>query len=127
MTYRPRYNTKPDKNHSIPMEYLKYCCGGFEDTKDGNTICYTANYKGYSVLLFDLSKFGGVLTDWLIQCADNNRFFWLESKTPEAYRLKDNDKTNGEKWLSERVSNFRFCVEDLDMEKILQELIGGVT
>jgi hypothetical protein len=48
---------------------------------------------------------------------------WIESKTPEAYAKKDNDKTKGETWLSELVDNFRFCVTDEDMEIILKELV----
>ncbi len=123
MPYRPAYGTKTDKNHRIPVDYLRDRCGGFSTRQDGKTVAYTANYQGYKIILFDLSRFGGVLTDWLIQCADNNRFFWLESKTMEAFRLKDHDKTDGEKWLDEMVTNFRFCVEDLDMEGILAELI----
>ena len=123
MPYRPHYATKPDKNHRIPMEFLRDRCGGFETKKDGNTVAYSANYHGYKMLLFDLSKFGGVLTDWLIQCPETNKFLWLESKTPEAYKLKDHDKTEGEKWLSEQVNNFRFVVTDDNMQQVLDELI----
>ena len=120
---RPRYATAPDKNHRIPVEYLRDRCGGFEANKIGKAPAYTANYQGYKIILIDLSKYGGVLTDWIIQCAETNRFFWVESKTPEAYAKKDNDVTRGEGWLLSQVNNFRFCVDDTDMKKILTELI----
>lgn len=120
---RPRYATNLDENHRIPVEYLRDRCGGFEAKKIGKAPAYTANYHGYKILLIDLSKYGGVLTDWLIQCPETNKFFWVESKTPEAYAQKDNDVTRGEGWLLSQVKNFRFCVEDADMEGILRELI----
>jgi len=122
MSTRPRYATGTDKNHKIPLEYLRDRCGGFESYKEGKAPAYTANFRGYKILLIDVSKYGGVLTDWVIQCLDNSRFFWLESKTPEAYKTKDHDMTDGEKWLSNNVMNFRFCVVDEDMEAILTEL-----
>lgn len=120
---RPKYAVNPDDNHRIPVEYLRDRCGGFETRKDGNTVAYTANFRGYAILLIDLSKYGGVLTDWLIQCVETGKFFWLESKTPEAYRKPNNDRTPGEMWLSGLVGNFRFCVTDDDMESTLEELI----
>lgn len=119
---RPRYATGTDKNHKIPLEYLRDRCGGFESHKEGKAPAYTANFRGCAILLIDVSKYGGFLTDWIIQCLDNSRMFWLESKTPEAYKTKNHDMTNGELWLSERVSNLRFCVRDEDMEEILNEL-----
>lgn len=122
MPHRPKYNPNPDDNHRIPLEYLRDRCGGFETKRDGKTVAYFANYQGHLIILFDLSKFGGVLTDWLIQCADNNRFFWIESKTMEAFRQKEHKMTDGEKWLNGTVKNFRFCVEDNDMDGILWEL-----
>lgn len=120
--HRPKYNPRPDDNHRIPLEYLRDRCGGFSVKRDGKTAAYTANYRGFRLVLFDLSKFGGVLTDWLIQCTDTNRFFWLECKTPEAFRLKEHDMTDGEKWLNGTVDNFLFCVKDEDMEFILWKL-----
>lgn len=120
---RPKFGTGIDKNHRIPLEYLRDRCGGFESHKDGNTNAYTANYQGYKILLVDLSKYGGVLTDWLIQCVETGKVFWLEVKTTEAYKSKDHGLQPGEKWMFETVKNFQFVVEDSDMEDILQELI----
>lgn len=122
MKHRPKYATAPDENHRIPVEYLRDRCGGFGTYRDGNTVAYTANYQGYKILLIDLSKYGGVLTDWYIQCVDNDRAFWLEVKTEEAYKSKDHGMTPGEKWLFDNVKNFQFCVTDDDMEDILAEL-----
>lgn len=120
---RNKYATRTDDNHRIPLEYLRDRCGGFESHKDGNTNAYTANYQGYKILLVDLSKYGGVLTDWLIQCVETGKVFWLEVKTAEAYKSKDHGLQPGEKWMFETVKNFKFIVEDDDMGDILQELI----
>lgn len=120
---RPKYATGTDDNHRIPVEYLRDRCGGFEQHKDGSTVAYTANYQGYEILLIDLSKYGGVLSDWLIQCAETGKFFWLEVKTNEAYKSKNHGMTPGELWLFGKVKNFQFCVTDEDMEDILTELI----
>lgn len=121
---RPKYNPSPDKNHSLPMEYLRDRCGGFESHKDGLTVAYTANYRGYPILLIDLSKFGGVLTDWIIQSPETDKTVWIECKTAEAYEKPDHDMTDGEKWLYAKTRLFTFCVIDEDMESILEFLIN---
>lgn len=121
---RPKYAPNPDQNHRIPVEYLRDRCGGFETRKDGNTVAYTANYHGEKILLIDLSKYGGVLTDWIIQNCETGKVLWLECKTPEAYAQKNHDMTAGESYLSDNVSNFCFCVDDGDMENILKELVN---
>ena len=124
MTGRLRYGAKVDANHGVPREFLRDRCGGFVAEQVGGSWTYTANYRGCRFLLLDLSKFGGALTDWLIQCLDNDRFFWLESKTPEAYRQKNHDMTAGELWLFGKVKNFRFVVTDEDMQGAMDELIN---
>lgn len=119
---RPKYATGTDDNHRIPLEYLRDRCGGFDDYKNGNTVAYTANYHGYEILLIDLSKYGGVLTDWIIECSECNRVLWLEVKTPKAYESENHGMTPGELWLYGKVANFRFVVTDEDMEEVLKEL-----
>lgn len=119
---RLKYSPAPDKNHRIPLEYLRDRCGGFESHKDGLTNAYTANYRGVKILLIDLSKFGGVLTDWIIENTETEKMLWIECKTPEAFTQKNHKMTDGEAWLKSHVSNFRFCVTDEDMQKIMDEL-----
>ena len=121
---RPKYATGYDSNHFIPRDFLRDRCSGFEVEQRGKATAYTANYRGVKILLIDLSKFGGVLTDWLIQNCETERFFWLESKTPTAYATKDHDMTHGEKWLYNAVPNFRFCVTDEDMQIVMDALLN---
>ena len=120
---KPRYATNPDKNHRVPIEYLRDRCGGFEDNKIGSIVVYSANFRGYRMMLFDTHNIAGAFSDFLLQCADNNRMMWLECKTPEAYKKPKHDMTTGEEWLFANVTNMRFIVEDADMEGVLMELI----
>ena len=116
---RPRATHK-DKNHFIPRDFLRDRCGGFEVVKFGRTTAYTANFQGFSFVLFDLSDYGGVFTDWLLFCTDTNKSRWIEVKTPEAYAKKDNDTTDGEKWLQSLFNTMRFVVKDDDMIDIME-------
>ena len=101
MTYRPHRATGADANHFIPRDYLRDRCGGFATAPRevrGSTMAYTANYRGHGILLIDTSKYGGVFPDWYMEL-DNKKSVWIEIKTPEAMKEKDNGLTDGEKWM----------------------------
>lgn len=121
----PRYNKKPDKNHDIPKDFMRYACGGYEAIKDenGKVIGHTAFYQGYKLVLRDTSKQGGLVTDYDLYCVDTNKMVLLEVKTEEAYAKKNHDTTTGEAWLWGNVKNMRFVVTDEDMLRVAGEII----
>lgn len=67
---RPRYNPRPDENHSMVKSFME-------------RISYT--YQGMNIKLIDTSKHAGVgdYLDYIIVIEP--LAVWLEVKTPEAY------------------------------------------
>lgn len=123
---RPK-QIKKDANHWIPRDFLRDRLGGFETVQfsKGTPRAYTANYQGFRVVLFDTADFGGVWSDWLLFCLDTEAYCILEVKTEEAYKKKDNDMTEGERWLFSLFKNrFRLIVTDEDMRGVMDELIA---
>ena len=124
-TYRPQRATGADANHNIPRDYMRNCLGGFEIAPKevrGSTLAYTANYRGWRVLLIDMSKYGGVLPDWYIETAKGSA--WIEVKTPEAYKAADLNLTEGEKWMNANAASpFYVIFDDEGFERILNTLI----
>ena len=117
---RPRATHK-DENHFVPRNFLRDRCGGFEVVKFGRTTAYVANYKGDKFVLFDMSDYGGVFSDWLLCCVPTGKFRWLESKTKEAYKKPNHDATDGELWLMGIFEyEFKFVVDDDDIQEIMQ-------
>jgi hypothetical protein len=116
--------TRKDKNHFIPRDFLRDRCGGFQVIQYDRTRAYTANFRGHSFILFDLSDYGGVFCDWLLFCLDSYEYRWLEVKTPEAYKKTDHDMTEGELFLMSIFGDvFRFVVTDDDMDAIMEGMI----
>lgn len=123
MSYRPQATHK-DANHFIPRDYLRNQCGGFETVVFGRTYTYTANFRGFAFVLFDMSNYGGVFSDWLLFCMDTGEYRWLEVKTPEAYKTKNHGLKDGEKWLGLTFGEkFVFVVTDDDFENTLEDMI----
>ena len=114
-----------DANHYIPRDFLRDRCGGFEthEIRKG-VFCYTARYKGFTILLRDTSAYGGVMLDWEIECFEKQRAAHLEVKTPEAFRGKDNGMRPGEKFMFLNSSLFRFVVDDDNMQQTLDWLVA---
>lgn len=129
MSYRPQRATGADANHYIPRDYLRDRCGGFQIAPKevrGSTMAYTANFRGWKILLIDMSKYGGVLPDWYIESARNNA--WVEVKTPEAYKAPDLHLTDGEKWLEHNAAASMFVIKDDEgFEQVLEHLVKGTT
>ena len=121
---KPLRVSSHDTNHYIPRDFLRDRCGGFETHKIGTSICYTAHYQGFTILLIDISAYGGVLVDWHIECSETQRAAWLEVKTPEAFRGKDNGMQPGEKFMFLNSSLFRIIVDDENMQQTLDWLIA---
>lgn len=125
--YRPTY-TAPDANHGIPRDYLHDRCGGFEIAPKGvrgNTLAYTANFRGHKVLLVDTSKQGGIFPDWHIEM-DTGAAAWIEVKTPEAYKKEMHSLKPGEIWLRRNAQIQYHIIKDaLDFEDLLNELLKG--
>lgn len=122
MSYRPAYTHK-DANHFIPRDFLRDACGGYEAVKFGRYASYTAFYRGVSFLLIDTSAFGGTMPDWILENRDNGVVRWLEVKTEEAYRNKNNGLKEAEMWLRDKSANFRIVVGDRDMQEIMNEMM----
>lgn len=105
MTYRPKMATsKGDVNHFIPRDFLRDRCGGFEVCPRevrGLSYAYTANLRGVLIVAFDMSRYGGVFTDWLVSFG--GIMVLVEIKTPEAVLRPNQGMTAGEKWAAERV------------------------
>jgi hypothetical protein len=123
---RPKYATGKDENHSIPRDFLQWHCGGFSTAPKearGKTLAYTANYRGYAVMLIDFSAFGGVLTDYYVEV--NGHSAWVEVKTEEAYLKPQHDMTQGELWLYHNCKvDFYVIKSNEDFSFLLDELIG---
>jgi hypothetical protein len=98
-------------------------CGGFSTYKDGRTNAYTANFRGYKFLAHDTHNIGGSFSDWLLECVDSGQVRWIEVKTAEAYRQKNNSLKPGEDWLKENSGNFVFAVTDDDVKKLFEAMI----
>lgn len=118
---RPR-NTQKDDNHFIPRDYLRDCCGGYEVVRFGRTTAYAANFRGYKFILYDMSNYGGIFSDWLLE-AENGKLKWIEVKTPKADKQAEHDLTEGEKWLQENSNAFRIVVTDQGFENMLEYMI----
>ena len=120
---RPK-STHKDANHFIPRDFLRDRCGGFETINFGRTRAYKANYQGNQIVLFDMSDYGGIFSDWLIFCVDNREYRWIEIKTAEAYAAKGNGLTDGEKILADLFSyQFRIVVTDDNMQELMDWII----
>ena len=116
---KPKFASSHDDNHYIPRDFLRDRCGGFESHKQGKSIAYTANYRGYALTLFDMSECGGYMTDWLL-AADNGKMVFIEVKTQKAYDKENHDMTIGEQWTYRNGgAPVLFVVEDKDMQEIL--------
>ena len=124
-SYRPQRATgKGDANHMIVRDYLRDRCGGFITAPKevrGGSMGYAANYRGHLVTALDLSKFGGLLPDWLVAC--NGRVVLVEIKTPEAYAKINNNLTAGEAWTHEYIG-LRIICADEHVGEILDDLIS---
>jgi hypothetical protein len=125
MTHRPKNATGKDANHSIPRHFLRDRCGGFTIAPKplrGSSLSYTANYRGHRITAHDMSNYGGVLADWLIE-SDNGGAAWCEIKTPEAAQEANSGMTKGEQWLYENCGiEFRIVTTDDEFEMLLQDL-----
>ena len=118
---RPR-NTQKDDNHFIPRDYLRDRCGGYEVVRFGRTTAYTANFRGYKFILYDLANYGGVFSDWLLE-AENGRLKWIEVKTEAAFAQKERGLKPGEKWLQENSNAFKIVVTDEAFGNLLEYMI----
>lgn len=118
---RPR-RTGKDDNHNIPRDFFKHACGGCETEKFGFMYAYTANYRGVRYILIDISGVGGALGDYILENTESGRVAWLECKTEEAYRARNNSLQPGEQWLKDRSPNFVFIVTDDDMIRTMESL-----
>lgn len=123
---RPTRKANPDANHAIPKEFLRDRCGGFERAPKeviSNAQAYTANFRGHRLLLIDTSHFGGIFTDYMLEC-DNGRVVRIEIKTQEAYRKADHNFTDGEKWIQENgfIELVPVCTDD-DFYNLLCDLV----
>ena len=124
-TRRPR-NTHKDENHGIVTDFMKYGCGGFTVAPKelrGDSIAYTANYKGYKFVAIDCANYGGVLVDWLVMCTDNGNTTWIEVKTPEAYAAKEHSVTPGEAWLMMTTGLVEVAVTVEDVQAIFEGML----
>ena len=122
---RPKHTGK-DANHWIPRDFLRDRCGGFEVIQfgKGTPRCYTANYQGAQIILWDTADFGGVWSDWFLYCPFTGKSRWIEIKTAEAFATKDHDMTDGEKWLLHtELLSFRIVVTDNDFSEILEWVV----
>jgi hypothetical protein len=123
---RPRHTNK-DLNHHIVRDFMKVFCGGFEDKQDGRTVAYTANFRGFRFVAHDLANFGGLLSDWLLECVDTSRFAWLEVKDDRAFKkdgtLGAGELKEGEAWLSENSSNWHIVSSDEDVKEIFESMV----
>lgn len=119
---RPRA-TQKDANHHIVTDFMKHQCGGFEEHKDGRTVAYTANYHGHKFIAHDCANIGGLFSDWHLECVDTSEARWIEIKTEEAYKAKNNSLQPGEMWLSDNSGLFVFAVTDEDVLKIFKEML----
>ena len=119
---KPVRTASHDANHYIPRDFLRDICGGFEVTKIGLTIAYTANFRGNRIVLIDFSAVGGVVGDWHIECVETMRYSWVEVKTPEAYAMKDHNLKPGEMWLRDNSGSWKMIVFNYDMEELMNWL-----
>lgn len=127
MTYRPKYTTRPDDNHKIVIDYLRDACGGYQSFKSGNTNGYSASRRGYTVFAIDTSKVGGLLPDWLIGASTfdhaRSQIALCEVKTPEAYKTKDHDLTDGEK-ITQTLCGFYIVTNDDEVAAMFDDILG---
>lgn len=122
---RPRYTGK-DQNHHIVTDFMKWGCGGFTEAPKelrGDTLAYTANYRGRKFLAIDMANYGGILVDWQVICVDRGTVWFIEVKTPEAFAAKNNSTTPGEEWL---IDNTRGLVEVAVTVEDVQGIFEGM-
>ena len=126
MTYRPKNKTIKDANHNIPRDFLRDRCGGYmvaPKAVRGSSLAYTANYRGHKITAHDLSNYGGVLSDWLIEVS-NGAAAWCEIKTPDAANEAGSSLTPGEAWLLQNAGiEFRIVTTDAEFEDLLKDLV----
>lgn len=99
---RIRY-PKPDSNHNIPKDFFAGL--GCETIIDSGYPAYIAMYQGMQYVLFDMSKIGGLYSDYLLQNLDSGETLWVEVKTAEAYTKKNHGLTKGEALLQNIVGD----------------------
>lgn len=124
---------QPDENHHIPRDYLRDRCGGFEQIKirkptgevdkkaTGITTAYRANWRGLLVIIYDLSKTGGIFPDWLIEV--EGKAAWIEVKTEDAYKAKNHSLKAGEILLRDNTELPYFIIaNDMMFEQLLETM-----
>lgn len=119
---RPKRNAKPDKNHSVPRDFLAIC-GDYQAKLFGAYWTYTAMYCGKRFLLIDVSKDGGIMPDWIIECLDTQQVRWLEVKTEDAFNSPGMGLQPAEKWLMEHSSNHCIIVTVQDVVQVMDGML----
>jgi hypothetical protein len=85
---------------------------------------YQTYWYGYLILLYDTSAIGGMMSDWLLFCPERGKFAWLEVKTAQAARSKNNGLTEDERTLRLYFPKFFYIISDFkDMERMLREVL----